>query len=131
MDMEKEIEEEEVNPPTIQRIFGDSTMARVLDFLTLYRRLDYSKTDIAKNSSVGWKTLFRLWPTLEKYGLVKMTRRIGRAQLYRLNMENPIAKTLTQLALQIADHDNEPIIKEQLAKEVAKVEAEVEAEVEA
>ncbi len=119
--MEKETEE--VNPPTIQRIFGDSTMARILDFLTLHRRLDYSKTDIAKNASVGWKTLFRLWPTLEKYGLVKMTRRIGRAQLYRLNIENTIAKTLTQLALQIADHDNEPVIKEQLAKEITEVKA--------
>ena len=121
VDVEKEVEE--VNPPTIQRIFGDSAMARILDFLTLYRRLDYSKTDIAKNSGVGWKTLYRLWPILERYGLMKMTRKIGRAQLYRLNTENPIARTLAQLALQIADHDNEPIIKEQIAKEAVKVEA--------
>ena len=109
---------DETNPPTLQKLLGDSAIIKVLDFLTLNRRLDYSKADIARYSEIGWKTLFRVFPLLEKYELVKMTRRVGRAQLYRLNMDKPIAKTLSQLALQIADFDNDPLIKEQLKNEI-------------
>lgn len=112
---------DEMNPPTLQKLLGDSAIIKVLDFLTLNRRLDYSKADIARNSGVGWKTLFRVFPLLERYKLVKMTRKVGRAQLYRLNMDMPIAKTLSQLALQIADFENEPLIKKHLKKELIEV----------
>lgn len=114
-------ETDEANPPTLQRLLGDSAIIKVLDFLTLNRRLDYSKADIARHSGIGWKTLFRVFPLLGRYKLVKMTRKVGRAQLYRLNLDMPIAKTLSQLALQIADFDNEPLIKEQLKKKIIEV----------
>ncbi|MCS4537358.1 MAG: hypothetical protein HYY67_00675 [Thaumarchaeota archaeon] len=107
-------EEDLVNPAALRKILGDSAMVRLLDFLTTNRRLDYSKTEIAKYSGIGWKTIFKLWPMLEKYNLVKLTRKVGRAKLYRLNIESPIAKTLDRLALQIADFDNEPLIKKQI-----------------
>jgi hypothetical protein len=92
----------EVNPPTLQKLFEDSSIAKLLDFLTLYRDFDYSKTEISKNSGVSWKTLYRLWPLLEKYNLVIKTRQIGRATLYKLNTDSPIAQALNKLALEIA-----------------------------
>src|SRR3989304_3148405 len=99
------IEKDEIagaNPPTLQKLFEDSSIARLLDFLTLYRDFDYPKTEISKNSGVSWKTLYRLWPILEKYNLVIKTRQIGRATLYKLNTESPIAHALNKLALEIA-----------------------------
>ncbi len=113
----------EMNPPTLQKVFGDSGVARILDFLTLYRHFDYSKTEIARNSGVGWRTLFRIWPPLERYGIVKMTRQIGRAKMYRLDTDSPVAKVLTKLALEIASVDARKITKEELAKEPIEVEA--------
>jgi hypothetical protein len=92
----------EVNPPTLQKLFEDSSIAKLLDFFTLYRDFDYPKTEISKNSGVSWKTLYRLWPLLEKYDLVIKTRQIGRATLYKLNTESPIAQALNKLALEIA-----------------------------
>jgi hypothetical protein len=92
----------EVNPPTLQKLFADSSIAKLLDFLTLYRDFDYSKTEISKNSGVSWKTLYRLWPLLERYNLVIKTRQIGRATLYKLNTESPIAQALNKLTLEIA-----------------------------
>src|SRR4030067_2894942 len=92
----------EANPPTLQKLFEDSSIARLLDFLTLYRDFDYPKTEISRNSGVSWKTLYRLWPLLEKYELVIKTRQIGRATLFKLNTENPIAQALNKLALETA-----------------------------
>ena len=92
----------EANPTTLQKLFEDSSIAKLLDFLTLYRDFDYPKTEISKTSGVSWKTLYRLWPILEKYNLVIKTRQIGRATLYKLNTESPIAHALNKLTLEIA-----------------------------
>src|SRR4030066_1533998 len=103
----------EANPTTLQKLFEDSSIAKLLDFLTLYRDFDYPKTEISKNSGVSWKTLYRLWPILEKYNLVIKTRQIGRATLYKLNTESPIAKALNKLALEIATlHVNEELARQ-------------------
>ena len=99
------IEKDEIagaNPPTLQKLFEDSSIAKLLDFLTLYKDFDYPKTEISRNSGVSWKTLYRLWPLLEKYNLVVKTRQIGRATLFKLNTENPIAQALNKLALETA-----------------------------
>ena len=106
----------ETNPPSLRKLFGDSAVAKVLDFLTLYQGFDYSKVEICRNSGVAWKTLYRIWPLLEKYELVMLTRRIGRATLFTLNLENPISKALAELGFQIAKHDADKIVKEELAK---------------
>lgn len=85
-----------------------------MDFLSLYREFDYPKVEISRNSGVAWKTLYRVWPVLEKYGLVTLTRRIGRAKLYRLNLENPVVKALNELAFQIAKYDADKLVKKEV-----------------
>lgn len=73
---------------------GDSPIIRVLDFLLEGRGLDYSLSDIAENSNIGWTTLHRIWGKMLKSGLVVPTREIGRAKLFKLNEENPAVKKL-------------------------------------
>ena len=73
---------------------GDSPVIRVLDFLLEGRGLDYSMSDIAENSNIGWTTLHRIWDKMLKSGLVVPTREIGRAKLFKLNEENPAVKEL-------------------------------------
>lgn len=97
----------EANPLALQQLFGPTAMAKLLDFLTLYHGLDYPKSEIAENSGIGWKTLHTLWPLLEHYELVKHTRDVGRAKLYRTNTDSPIIKALHQLAYQISTHNLE------------------------
>ena len=76
---------------------GDTPVIRVLDFLIEGRGLDYSLSDIAENSNIGWTTLHRIWDKMLKFGLVKPTREIGRAKLFKLNEENPAVKELIKL----------------------------------
>jgi len=113
----------QANPPTLQKLFEDSSIARLLDFLTLYRDFDYPKTEISRNSGVSWKTLYRLWPLLEKYELVIKTRQIGRATLYKLNTKSPIANALNKLALEIATfHVNEELARQAKEQKTHKTE---------
>ena len=113
----------QANPPTLQKLFEDSSIAKLLDFFTLYREFDYPKTEISKNSGVSWKTLYRLWPILEKYQLVIKTRQIGRATLYKLNTESPIAKALNKLALEIATfHVNQELARQAKEQKTHKTE---------
>ena len=74
------------------RLFGDSPLLRVMDFLMVNEEFDYSMTDIAKLSGVGYATLKLFWPLLEQENVVTLTRVVGRAKMYTLNFSNPIVK---------------------------------------
>ncbi|MBI3051522.1 hypothetical protein HYY74_03625 [Candidatus Woesearchaeota archaeon] len=78
-------------------VFGDAPVVKVLDFFLENREFDYSLTDIAKNSDIGWSTLHKFWNDLVKLEVVTKTRRIGRAELYRLNMGSPLVRKLIEI----------------------------------
>ena|SRR3989344_6043018 len=78
-------------------VFGDSPIVKVMDFFLDNREFDYSLTDIAKNADIGWSTLHGFWKELVTLGIVAKTRRIGRAELYKLNMGSPLVKKLIDL----------------------------------
>ena len=73
---------------------GDSPVIRVLNFLIEGRGLDYSLSDIAENSNIGWTTLHRIWDKLLELRIVVPTREIGRAKLFKLNEANLAVKEL-------------------------------------
>ena len=80
------------------REFGIKSPAlRILDFLMDNKAYDYSKTDVAKGAGISRTTLSSAWENLEKYGLVKEMRVVGRAKMYKLNLENPIVKKFIEL----------------------------------
>lgn len=83
-------------------VFGESPVAKVIDFLIDNQEFDYSLTDIAKGAEVGWSTLHQFWPDLVKLGVVKHTRKIGRAELYKLNLSSPLVKKLVEIDLIIS-----------------------------
>lgn len=83
-------------------VFGESAIVKVIDFFLDNREFDYSLTDIAKNADIGWTTLHMFWNKLVKLGIVEKTRRIGRAELYRLNMKSLLVKKLIELDLAIS-----------------------------
>jgi len=70
---------------------------RVLDFLLTERDLDFSITDLAKNSKIGRATLYRLWDDLIKNKIIIHTRDIGKAKLYKFNTENSKIQKLIEL----------------------------------
>lgn len=67
-------------------------MLRVLDFLIVNEDFDYSMTDIAAQSGVGYSTLKLFWKKLEESKIIKQTRVVGKAKMYKLNFDNPVVK---------------------------------------
>ncbi len=92
--------------------FGDYPLMRVLDFLIESRGMDYSMTEIAKNSGVGWTAFSDIWPQLIEKDIVRFTRKIGNAKLYKLNLENPWVKELIKIDNLIAKLETNKLLKE-------------------
>ena len=76
---------------------GDSPTIKVLDYLLTERDLDFSITDMAKNSGIGRTTLYRIWTGLIKNKIIVPTRIIGKAKLYKLNKDNFVIKKLIEI----------------------------------
>ena len=87
---------------SFRMVFGDSPIVKVIDFFIDNREFDYSLTDITKNADIGWSTIHQFWTDLVKLGIVVKTRRIGRAELYKLNLSSPLVKKLIDLDMSIS-----------------------------
>jgi DNA-binding transcriptional ArsR family regulator len=72
----------------IQRPFEavfHSAAARIVDFLIIFREFDYSKADISKKTGLSYKTVTRKMPILVKENIVKITRKLGRSDVYKIS----------------------------------------------
>jgi len=85
------------NETVFLEIFGNNPIMKVLDFLITYQLFDYPLTEIARNSEVSYSTLQTFWDRLERNKLVIKTRRVGKSDLFKLNVENPAVKQLIKL----------------------------------
>jgi len=94
-------------------VFGDSPIVKVIDFFLDNQEFDYSLTDIAKNADIGWSTIHGFWKDIVKLDIVIKTRRIGRAELYKLNLKSPLVQKLIGLDKTIS----KKLMKEELAKQ--------------
>ena len=97
--------------------FGDYPLIRVLDFLILSRGMDYSMTEIAQDSGVGWSSFSEIWSKLVEKDIVKLTITIGNAKLYKLNLGNPWVKELIRMDKTITRVETDKILlkKQQIA----------------
>lgn len=80
------------------KVLGDYPLIKVLNYLLIYRDLDYSLTDITEGSEVAWSTLNLLWPKLEEMQMVVHTRDVGKAKMFKLNTGNNLVKELVRFA---------------------------------
>jgi len=89
------------------RALGSSPKLRILDYLLDYKLNDFTKKEIVEALGMSKLTFYKYFKDLKELGLVTASRKIGRATLYKINMENPIIKMLVeherQLSLQIAE----------------------------
>ena len=94
--------------------FGDYPLIRVLDFLIEGRDMDYSMTEIARNSGVGWTAFSDIWPKMMKKEIVIFTRKIGNAKLFRLNIKNPWVKELIKMDNVITKLETEKFLSKEV-----------------
>ena len=76
---------------------GDSPKIRMLDYLLTERELDFSITDLARNAMIGRATLYRIWDSLIRNEIIKYTRNVGKAKLYKLNRSDRRIRKLIEV----------------------------------
>lgn len=91
-------------------VFGDTPQLRVFDFFIGNYFFDFPITEIARESNVSYNSLKNFLPSLVKTGILVKTRKIGKSDYYKFNMNNIFVKNLVKL--------NWMLVKKDLFKEV-------------
>lgn len=95
---------------------GDSPLLKILDFFMENPLFDYSREEVLDNVKISKKTLYRVWQRLEEDGLLKLTRKIGKAKMYRLNEENEVVRRLIELGRALADQAMKQAVEREAPK---------------
>jgi DNA-binding transcriptional ArsR family regulator len=92
------------------RAFGNSPKLRIIDFFLDNPLFDFTKKEIVEALGMSKQTFYKYFEDLEDLAVVKVSRRIGKAKLYKINLENPMVKLVkdyeTELSLQVAEQEN-------------------------
>lgn len=100
--------------------FGTSPFFRVVDFFIDNYGYDYSKTEIAKGAGISRVTLNTFFKDLIDLGIVEKTRDVGRAKMYRLNMNSPITRELIKIDKLITMKETMKVSDKRLAEIIEK-----------
>ena len=73
---------------------GDTPQLRVIDFLIDNHFFDYPLTEIARESNVSYNSLASFFPSWITKGIVIKTRKVGKSDYFRLNLENVFVKNI-------------------------------------
>jgi DNA-binding IclR family transcriptional regulator len=94
----------------LEAIFQNTT-ARILDFLVLNQKFDYSAPEISKITQIPLRTLQRVLPHLVRKEMIKETGRIGNTRMYMLNTESELARLLRQFMLATINREIDAALK--------------------
>ena len=89
---------------------GDNPKIRILNFLMDNFAHDFSLPQIAEGSNVAYTTLIDILPLLLKQEIVIETRKIGKSRLYKINLDNPIAKALFVIDIKLSEATIEKVM---------------------
>ena len=89
---------------------GDNPKIRILDFLMDNFVHDFSLPQIAEGSNVAYTTLIDLLPKLLGQGIIMETRKIGKSKLYKIDLDNPIAKAFFVIDMKLSEAAIEKIM---------------------
>ena len=82
----------------LESIF-QNTAARILDFLILNQKFDYSAPEMSKITQIPLRTIQRVLPHLVEKDLIKETGKIGNTRMYMLNTKSELTELLRQYVI--------------------------------
>jgi len=95
--------------PLISSVFGYSPQMRILNYLLDFPTSDFTKKEMIEALGMSKQTFYKYFDSLEESEIVKVSRSIGKAKLYKVDRSNPMVKTITEfekkLSMQIADRE--------------------------
>lgn len=91
-------------------LFSSHAVAQMVDFFLDHKEFDYSPSEIAQKTGLSLKTIIREIPNLERFQLVKKSRKIGKTTMYILNTDLTAIQILEKFVLEISEY-NDHIVK--------------------
>jgi len=85
----------------LESVFPGST-SKILDFLATFKDWDYSISDISRNSGLSFKTALGEVKNLESQDVILKTRNVGKANMYKLNLDSNQGHYIDKLIFEIA-----------------------------
>ncbi len=114
--MAKEVKYSETGQSLLIKALGYSPKLRIIDLFLTNPFFDFSKEELAKELGMSKQTLYKNFYDLEELGIVTISRKIGRATMYKINKHHPLIKSLdeiiTEISLQIGKREAEKRGKE-------------------
>ena len=95
----------EENESAFLEYFGDTPKLRFLNFLIGNHFFDFNMTDMARGANISYNSLIIFFHEFLVKGVIIKTRRVGKSDMYKLNMDNPIAKNFIKFAWFLTKHD--------------------------
>ena len=83
-------------------IFSSRAVSQIMDFFLDHKEFDYSPGEIAKKTGLSFRTIFRELPYLEKNQLIYISRKIGKTNMYRLNVDLQAVNFLEKFAFEMS-----------------------------
>ena len=93
--------------------FGDTPQLRVLDFLVDNHFFDYPLTELARESNVSYNSLVSFFPQWVERKIVIKTRRIGKSDYYKLNLDHSFVKNIIRLDWSLTKKTALPHLREE------------------
>lgn len=79
------------------QLLGAMPLFKIIDFMIDNKGMDSTKTDIPRGAGISRASLFNYWKELEKYDIVRVTRKFGKSKLYTLNMDSVVTQRILDL----------------------------------
>ncbi len=87
---------------------GDTPQLRVIDFLIDNHFFDYPLTEIARGSNVSYNSLTSFFSEWVKKGIIIKTRKIGKSEYFKLNLENNFVKNIIKFDWKLVEGQIHP-----------------------
>ncbi len=93
------------NKSAFLEYFGDTPKLRFLDFLIGNHFFDFNMVDMARESNISYNSLKSFFDGFLEKGIIVKTRRVGKSNMYKLNMENAIVRNFLKFAWFLTKQD--------------------------
>ena len=113
--MPEELYTKKEHQSILLKTLGYSPKLRIIDFFLDNPLFDFTKKEVIETLGLSKQTFYKYFPELEEYGIVEVSRKIGRAKLYKINLKHPLVNMLreyeTKVSMQIVEKEAEKVKK--------------------
>ncbi len=95
----------EENKSAFLEYFGDTPKLRFFDFLIGNHFFDFNMTDMARESNISYNSLKSFFEEFLQKGIIIKTRRVGKSDMYKLNMNSATAQNFLRFAWFLTKQD--------------------------